>query len=112
MLQLISSGQLNAGITQPSEDYASWVVRFSDPTSGPLARSEEQQLAGLVKQNQKIEKLMGHIREADRKLSLSKEYIGDLRKKKKQNGDGGVDGSSWLNQPEGYDQDEDMMADM
>ena len=114
MVSLISSGQLNATISEPSDDPATWIIRFSDSTSGPLARSEEQQHEALVKQTRKIESLISHIGELDRKLSLSKDYISDAKKKKKEqpNGDGSEAGSAWMTHGEGFDHDEDMMADL
>ena len=93
-------------------DPAKWVVRFSDSTSGPLARSEEQQYEALVKQTCKVQTLLDHIRETDRKLSLSKDYIADAKKKKKEQADGGEDGGLWAAPDHPFDQDEDMMADL
>ncbi|KAL2049655.1 hypothetical protein ABVK25_010115 [Lepraria finkii] len=113
VVNLISSGQLNATISEPSDDPKSWIIRFSDPTSGPLARSEEQQHDALVKQTRKVEDLVRHTRELDRRLSLSKDYIGDAKKKKReQNSEGGETENAWTTQGEGFDHDEDMMADL
>lgn len=113
VVHLISAGELNATISEPSEDSASWIVRFSDPGSGPLARSEEQKYDALVKQTLKVKVLTDHIRETDRKLSLSKEYISDAKKKKKEKvADGAEEGSLWSAQDPPFDHDEDMMADL
>lgn len=113
LIHLISSGKLNATISEPSEDPASWIVRFSDDTSGPLARSEEQQYEALAKQTRKVKVLMDHIRETDRKLSLSAQYIKEEKKKKKEKEmDGGIP-DAWLPRTnDTFEQDEDMMADM
>ena len=106
---LIDTGKLNAIITEPSEDPASWLVRFCDRVSGPLARSEEQQYEALIQQKRKVDGLSNHIRETDRKLSLNKDYISDAKKKKKERAEGGGEGSTWIeNNP--YEHDEDMMA--
>lgn len=113
LINLISSGKLNATITEPSEDPATWIIRFSDGTSGPLARSEEQQYEALVKQTRKIKVLMDHIREYDRKLSLSKEYINDAKRRKKEKADHGENGNPFgTSGLDTFDQDEDMMADL
>ncbi|MCJ1452493.1 hypothetical protein MMC28_002836 [Mycoblastus sanguinarius] len=111
VVHLICSGSLNASLSEPSEDPASWIVRFSDPTTGPLARSEEQQYESLAKQTRKVQTLMDHIREADRKLSLSKDYIAEAKKAKKI-GPGGEAEAAWAMHNEGFDQDEDMMGDL
>lgn len=111
IVYLVSAGKLNATISEPSENPASWIVRFSDPTSGPLARSEEQQYDALVKQTRKVKVLIDHIRETDRKLSLTKDYIADAKKKKKDRiPEGGDELSPWI-QENAFDHDEDMMAD-
>ena len=115
VIHLISTGVLNATISQPSNDPASWILRFSDSASGPLPRTEEQQHQHLEKQTQKIISLMDHIREVDRKLSLNKEYIAEARKAKKarlNDVEGGMDESPWMTHGDAYEHDEDMMADL
>ena len=115
VIHLISTGVLNATISQQSSDPASWILRFSDSTSGPLSRTEEQQHLHLEKQTRKINLLMEHIREADRKLSLNKDYIAEAKKEKKTRGndrEGGMDESPWLTHGDVYEHDEDMMADL
>ena len=115
VIHLISIGILNATISQPSNDPATWILRFSDSTSGPLSRTEEQQHQHLEKQTQKIKALMEHIREADRKLSLNKDYIAEAKKAKKarQNDlEGGGDEHAWMTHVDTYEHDEDMMGDL
>ena len=117
MIHLISVGVLSATISQPSNDPASWILRFSDSTNGPLSHTEEQQHQRLEKQTLKIMSLMEHIREADRKLSLNKDYVAEAKKAKKarQNGlEGGGDenANAWTAYTDAYDHDEDMMADL
>ena len=111
IIRLISTGKLNATVSEPSEDPSSWIVRFSDQEGGPLARSEEQQYEALVKQTRKVQVLMDHVRENDRKLSLNKDYIADAKKKKKEKADG-EEGNPWIGQGTPFDHDEDMMADL
>lgn len=111
LIHLISSDKLNATISEPSDDPASWIVRFSNDTIGPLARSEEQQYEALVKQTRKVKVLMDHIQETDRKLSLSTQYIKEEKKKKKGMGEDGENANPWShNAGDTFDQDEDMMA--
>ena len=115
VIHLISIGVLSATISQPTNDPATWILRFSDSKSGPLSHTEEQQQQHLEKQNLKIKSLMEHIREADRKLSLNKDYIAEAKKAKKarQNGlEGGGDENAWMAHTDAYDHDEDMMADL
>ena len=115
VIHLISIGVLNATISQPSNDPASWILRFPDPRSGPLSHTEEQQHQHLEKQTLKIKSLIEHIRETDRKLSLNKDYIAEAKKAKKarQNGlEGGGDENAWMAHTDGYEHDEDMMADL
>lgn len=115
IIHLISTGVLNATISQPSNDPGSWILRFSDPNTGPLSRTEEQRHQHLQKQTQKITSLMEHIREADRKLSLNKDYISEVKKGKKArlNGvEGGAEENPWTMQGDIYEHDEDMMADL
>lgn len=58
---------------------------------------------------------MEHIREADRKLSLNKDYIAEVKKGKKSRLnvlEGGAEENPWMTHGETYDHDEDMMADL
>ena len=115
VIHLISIGVLSATISQPSNDPASWIVRFSDATSGPLSYTEEQQHQHLEKQTLKIKSLIEHIREVDRKLSLNKDYIAEAKKAKnvRQNGlEGGGDENAYIAPIDAYEHDEDMMADL
>ena len=115
VIHLISTGVLNATISQPSNDPASWILRFSDSTSGPLSHTEEQQHQHLEKQTRKIKLLMEHIHEADRKLSLHKDYIAEAKKAKKARLnvlEGGVDETTWTTQNDVFEHDEDIMADV
>ena len=115
VIHLISIRVLSATISQPSNDPASWILRFSDSTSGPLSHTEEQQHQHLEKQTLKIKSLMEHIREADRKLNLNKDYIAEAKKVKKARQnlvEGGGDENAWTAHTDAYEHDEDMMADL
>ena len=58
---------------------------------------------------------MEHIREADRKLNLNKDYIAEAKKVKKARQnlvEGGGDENAWTAHTDAYEHDEDMMADL
>ena len=122
MNSLISKGQLNATISQSSDPTKPSVLRFaSSSTSGPLARSEAQQLEELVKQTAETKRLAKHIKETDRRLELSAAYLEWARKarKAKEAGEAGGAGSQLFpeamtigNGNGGYGVDEEMLADM
>ena len=115
IIKLISTGQLNATISRPSEDPASWIVRFCNPSEkGPQVRSEEQQLEDLMRLVGNVKALTVHIKEADRKYGLSKEYLQETKRVRKfkeisNELDGG---NSWNTPGDPFDHDEDVMADM
>ncbi|KAI4139312.1 MAG: hypothetical protein L6R39_006359 [Caloplaca ligustica] len=82
---MISNGQLNATPDQRSQDPQSWILRFATSSStGPHARSEQEQYDELVRRSSRIGGLADHVRETDRKLSLSKEYINWVKQSKKE----------------------------
>jgi hypothetical protein len=57
--------------------------------------------------------LLDHVRETDRKLGLSNDYIKDAKKRNKEKTDNGENGNSYSHSVmDIYEQDEDMMADM
>ena len=111
---LISTGRLNASVAKPTNDPTSWILRFHESgEEGPLSRTEEQELDDLTQQMAKVHRLMQQIKEADRKLGLSKEYTQELRRARdsKQNGQpDSVDAWSGNAEP-AIDLEEDMMAD-
>ncbi|KAL9614247.1 MAG: hypothetical protein Q9167_001269 [Letrouitia subvulpina] len=77
---LIASGQLNATLSQPNDNPHSWILRFATSSvSGPQARSEQQMHDELKQEMAHITKLGQHIRNSNRKLALSKEYIEVLK---------------------------------
>ncbi|KAI4134601.1 MAG: hypothetical protein LQ341_006003 [Variospora aurantia] len=80
---MISNGQLNATLDRASQDPQSWILRFAMSSSaGPQARSEQEQYEELVRQASRTAKLADHVRETDRKLSLSREYINWMKQAK------------------------------
>lgn len=111
---LISSDQLNATLVESPEDPETSVLRF--PTAfqpGPQTRTEEQLLGDLRAQTGRIVNLNDHVREIDRRLGLSKDYI-DATKKMHKNKDAGgyADFNSATAINDDYVADEDMMADL
>ena len=111
---LVASGQLNASLEQPGapSDSPSPILRFySDRSFGPLARSEKQLHADLIEQKERILELSDHLKAADHRLCLSKEYVEYAktnRDRKEQAADGGAMDLDWG----GPGDDEDMMGDL
>lgn len=105
-------GQLNATIQADAAGAS--ILRFvSDPRK---AKSEDQQLRELQAQTAKTNLLAEYVRDADRKLAITKEYVTNLIRKefeKKQgaaNGaEGGAAGSS--NMPGAFGEDMDLTLD-
>ena len=115
VIKLISNGELNATISKPSEDPATWILRFANSANeGPGVRSEEQHYDDLSRQMARVKTLMTHIKEADRKYGVSKEYIQEVKQimKGKENAPSGEDGASWAPPNEAFDHDEDIMAEL
>ncbi|KAI4135382.1 MAG: hypothetical protein LQ347_000712 [Umbilicaria vellea] len=113
---LIAAGHLNATLTQSPDSSHPSILRFAaSPTTGPLARSEAQAYKELVEQTKRISKLAEHIKETDRKLAMTKEYIEWVRKSRKQKDAGGPMGEpnhAMEMAGDDYGGDEDMMADL
>ncbi|KAL6712835.1 hypothetical protein ACLMJK_009547 [Lecanora helva] len=108
---LIASRKLNALILRHSENPAEWNVRFFECLVGPLASSEEDQFNELKARNVTAMKWRDHVLKFDRKLGLHKDYIGDAKKKKKEKVEA-KEGDEPLLGRDGFDHDEDMMADL
>lgn len=111
---LILSGQLNATLVESPEDPAAAILRFPTASQpGPQTRTEEQLLEDLRAQTSRIANLTDHVREIDRRLGLSKEYIDSVKKMHKNKDVGGhPDFHSALPINDDYIIDEDMMADL
>ncbi len=115
LISLISAGQLNATITQ-ANDVRNWVLRFAtSSTTGPLARTEEQTSEDIIKQFSHTTALSNHVKELDRKMGLSKEYI-DWAKKAQRSKELSPNGDLEPSHSHGPDEyapdDEDMMGDL
>ena len=117
LASLIISGQLHA--TLKSVPTGSSILRFStSSTAGGLQiRSEEQQYRDLILQTSKTVKLANHIKQTDRRLELSKEYLDWSKKMRKAKSPGEAVGdanptTTQIGQPDDYGIDEDMMADL
>ncbi|KAL8831767.1 MAG: hypothetical protein Q9170_005157 [Blastenia crenularia] len=77
---MIGNGHLNATLDKRTEHPQSWVLRFASSSStGPHAYSERESYEELIKQAARTAKLADHVRQTDRKLSLSKEYINSIK---------------------------------
>lgn len=111
---LITSGHLNATLVKSAEEPQAWILRFATSSArGPQARSEQQQYEELVKQTRRTIKLTDHVRELDRRLGLSKEYVDWARKLQKSREAGGSgELNSFVGGGDEYLIDEDMMADL
>lgn len=111
---LISSGHLNATLTNTSEEPHAWILRFAtSSTTGPRGRTEQQQYEDLVKQTTRTMKISDHAREADRRLGLSKEYLDWARRiQKSKDAGSNVDFGGFTTMSDDYMGDEDMMSDL
>lgn len=107
---LIGDGFLNGRLERSDKAGVGAVLRFYlDPTHGPLAKSEKQQQLGLLEQTERTNRLAEQVKDADFRLSITKEYVEYAkRQSKKASGGGGADAMdvTW------DDGDEDMMSDL
>lgn len=109
---LIFSHQLNAHLIESSEDPRNWILQFAQTSmSGPQAKTEQQQYTDLVQQKNRIIKLTTHVKDVDRRLGLSKEYIGWTKKMAKSK-DPSNDLNPLMFPNDDYVGDEDVMADL
>ena len=115
---LIASGQLNATLAATANSTKPSMLRFSTSTNsdGPLAYSEAQQYEDLTRQTARFEQLANHMKDTERRLELSKEYMEWARKNKWSKAGGGGPGGTMMDSNgfgnDGYGVDEDMLADM
>lgn len=70
---MIHQGDLSASISPTGSSAADAVLRFHTTSSGP--RSADAQDADLEAQTKRIEDLVTFVRDADRRLQLTKEYV-------------------------------------
>jgi len=90
---MIQDGQLNATISQPptntntttnGNSTPSPILRFhSSATSGPTSSATTDTATKIQTQIQLIENLSAQVKEADRKLAVTKEYADWIRRTKK-----------------------------
>ncbi|KAF1949316.1 hypothetical protein CC80DRAFT_429572 [Byssothecium circinans] len=107
---LIRDGFLNARLERNDKPEVGAVLRFShNPTQGPLAKSEKQQQQALLEQTQRTNALAEQVKDADFRLSITKEYAEYVRRQNKKASGGSADAmdmGGW------GDEDEDMMSDL
>lgn len=83
---LIASGTLNATLVPSTTTTTPPILRFHDKDSrtGPLAKSEATRLAELEAQAAKVKTLDRHVKDTQRRLELSKEWLHAERQHRKQ----------------------------
>jgi hypothetical protein len=113
--EMIGAGGLNARIELRDGANQEPVLRFfSDQASGPLAKSEREYNMELINQAARTNAMVDHVKMADRRLVLTKDYVEGLRKRlrsKDEDGPiGSLDGLDNSFDASGY-QDEDLMVD-
>ncbi|KAH4203988.1 hypothetical protein HBH96_000730 [Parastagonospora nodorum] len=108
---LIKGGYLNARLEQSEKSGAGTVLRFFlDPAQGPLAKTEKQQQQALFEQTLRTNLLAEQVKDADYRLTLTKEYTDNLKRLNKKQGAGGDSmDTAW---DDGLDPEEDIMIDM
>lgn len=110
---LIANGFLNAALERNDRPDVGAVVRFYlDPTQGPRAKTEKQQQQALFQQTERTNRLAEQVKDADYRLSITKEYVEYVKRqnKKAAAGGGGADPMD-VTWDEG-DVDEDIMGDL
>ncbi|MCJ1321225.1 hypothetical protein MMC15_006569 [Xylographa vitiligo] len=113
LTSLIASGQLNATLVPSTNIAETAILRFAATShDGPLARSEMQNFKDLHKQTVKFTYLTRHIKDTERRLELSKDYLEWARKNQKPKDTGPETANQGTMGNNGYGVDEDMLADM
>ena len=113
LTSLIASGQLNATLVPSTNIAETAILRFAATShDGPLARSEMQNFKDLHKQTVKFTYLTRHIKDTERRLELSKDYLEWARKNQKPKDTGPGTANQGTMGNNGYGVDEDMLADM
>ncbi|KAF1834309.1 hypothetical protein BDW02DRAFT_342711 [Decorospora gaudefroyi] len=108
---LIREGHLNARLEETDKSNAGVVLRFYlDPTQGPLAKSEKQQQQALFEQTLRTNTLAEQVKDADYRLTLTKEYMENQKRLNKRQGQGGdAMDTAW---EDSIDPEEDIMIDL
>jgi COP9 signalosome complex subunit 3 len=106
---LIKDGHLNASLEQTNKPDAGVVLRFYlDPATGPLAKTEKQQQQALFEQTLRTNMLTEQVKDADYRLTLTKEYMEHMKRQNKRVGAGDAMDTAW---DDGIGE-EDIMLDM
>lgn len=83
---------------------------YLDPTQGPLAKSEKQQQQALFEQTKRTNGLAEQVKDADYRLTLTKEYIENQKRLNKRPGQhGDAMDTAW---DDSIDAEEDIMTDL
>jgi len=116
---LISDGLLNANVERSLDPGQPTILKFShNMTSGPLAKTEDQRRQVVIAQTNRIKELTDYVNEADRRLSLTKEYVDYVRRFRRNREDRvdaeeePMDLSYAPAAQSGEDDDENVMADV
>lgn len=78
---LIASDQLKASVTETGSDPGTWVLRFAEEMAE--APSEAQIYEDFTNAQGRMNQLAAHLKESDRKLSLTREYLDWAKKMEK-----------------------------
>lgn len=107
-ISLVNSGHLKAELSRPREDDPkSTVLRFSPSGAQSSSAISEAQIRNeLATQTEMLTKSLDYVQANGQKLGLSKEHIDFLRKQKMAKDVSTASGTN------GFDIDEDMMADL
>ncbi len=108
---LIKDGHLNACLEQTNKPDIGVVLRFYlDPTQGPLAKTEKQHQQALFEQTLRTNLLAKQVKDADYRLSMTKEYLDMLKRMNKTQAQGGdAMDTAW---DDSIDAEEDIMGDL
>lgn len=108
---LIRDGHLNGRLEESDKSEAGVVLRFYlDAKQGPLAKSEKEQQQALFAQTVRTNKLAEQVKDADYRMTLSKEYIENQKRvNKRQGNNGDAMDTAW---DDGLEAEEDMMGDL
>ncbi|CAA9957178.1 hypothetical protein CFE70_000753 [Pyrenophora teres f. teres 0-1] len=107
---LIKDGHLNARLERDKSNVGVVLRFYLDPTQGPLAKSEKQQQQALFEQTMRTNRLAEQVKDADYRLTLTKEYIENQKRVTKRSGPhGDAMDTAW---DDSIDAEEDIMIDM
>jgi COP9 signalosome complex subunit 3 len=108
---LIRDGELNGRLEEADKSDAGVVLRFYlDPRQGPLARSEKEQQQALFAQTVRTNVLAEQVKDADYRMTLTKEYIENQKRvNKRQGNNGDAMDTAW---DDSLDAEEDIMGDL